>query len=188
MADAGAVGTFAKTLHNDTYSFISPSKVDLSGRHVLITGASKGLGRAMAISSAAAGASAIVLLARSGLGETKDLVHAAAEKAGRAEPKVLTVKCDTMSELDVDAAAKRVAEGLGTLDVVVNNARYLETWKPIAESEPGEWWKSWEVNVKGTYLVSRAFIPLLLKSPGGLKTTVSVTSMGGVKSIPHSSA
>ena len=194
MANHGTIQKFTPTLHNDTYPFISSSKANLSGRNVLITGASKGIGQAVARSFGQAGASGIILLARSALGETKDLVYSAAEKAGRAQPKVLMIKCDTTSEKDVDAAAKQVAEVFGRIDVVINNAGYLETWKPVAETDPSEWWKTWEVNVKGTYLVSRASIPLLLKPAAaeaegaGLKTIVTMTSMGGISTRPHASA
>ena len=188
MSDPKAIITFTKTQPNDTYPFISPSKADLSGRHVLITGGSKGIGRAIAISFAQAGASAIALLARSPLDETVKFVRKAASDVGRPEPKILQLKCDTTSEQEVAQAAKNVEAEFGKLDVLINNAGYLEAWKTIVESEPREWWKSWEVNVKGTYLVSRAFIPLLLRTEAGLKTIATVASMGGIVTMPHASA
>ena len=50
--------------------------------------------------------------------------------------------------------------------------------KPIAESDPAEWWHNFEVNVRGTYLISRAFILLLLDSHNGQKTVINVSSVG----------
>jgi NAD(P)-dependent dehydrogenase (short-subunit alcohol dehydrogenase family) len=70
---------------------------------------------------------------------------------------------------------------------LVNNAGYLEEWKPIAESDPAEWWKTWDVNVRGVYLVSRAFIPLLLANDSGLKTIVNVSSAGAHRTRPGAS-
>ena len=60
--------------------------------------------------------------------------------------------------------------------MLVNNAGYLETWYPVVETDPKEWWKTYEVNVRGIYYVSRACLPLLLK--GDSKTVVNVTSRG----------
>jgi NAD(P)-dependent dehydrogenase (short-subunit alcohol dehydrogenase family) len=78
----------------------------------------------------------------------------------------------------VEEAAVTVEREFGRLDVLVNNAGYLEKWLPLAETDPDEWWRTWEVNLRGCYLMDRAFIPLLLK--GGDKTIVTVTSAGGL--------
>ena len=58
----------------------------------------------------------------------------------------------------------------------------------IAESDPEQWWNTWNVNLRGPYLVSRAFIPLLLKSSNGLKTIVNVSSVGAIVISPGLSA
>lgn len=144
-----------------------------------VTGASRGIGRATAISYAKAGASGIVVLARSDLSSLETELLDAAKKAGRkSELKVLALSgVDTTDRVAVDKAAERVAATFGgKVDILINNAGYLEEPKPIDKSDPDEWWKTWEVNVKGVYLTSRAFIPLLLKSE--LKTIVMVSSVG----------
>jgi NAD(P)-dependent dehydrogenase (short-subunit alcohol dehydrogenase family) len=74
----------------------------------------------------------------------------------------------------------------GSLDVLVNNAGYLEEWKPITESEPSEWWRTWEVNIKGTYLAAHFFVPLLLKSQ--TKTVINISSGGAHVMFPGASA
>lgn len=145
----------------------------------------------MAISYAKAGASGIALLARSDLSQTVAEVGQAASDAGRAIPHILDLKCDTTSASDVATAAETITtEFGGRLDILINNAGYLETWRPVAESDPDEWWKTWEVNVKGTYLMTRAFLPLLLSpnSKDGLKTIIQVSSFGGVVISPSASA
>lgn len=53
---------------------------------------------------------------------------------------------------------------------------YLEIFTPIAESDPDEWWYTWTVNMRGPYLVTRSFLPLLLK--GGDKQIVNLSSIG----------
>ncbi|RAL13038.1 SDR family oxidoreductase [Aspergillus homomorphus CBS 101889] len=171
----------------DTYPFIDPARADLAGKSVLITGASKGIGKATAISFAIAGCSKILMLARSDLTDVETAVHNAAMKANRPQPFVRSLKVDVTSEDSVRAAAETAAEVLGgSLDVLINNAGYLEEWKPIADSEPREWWRTWEVNIKGTYLAAHFFVPLLLKSQ--TKTIINISSGGAHAMFPGASA
>lgn len=191
---------FTPTVHNDTYPAINPAtKSDCTGKHVFITGASKGIGRALALAYAKAGAAAIGLGARSDLKGLAEEIPVAAEKAGKKAPKVLTCVMDVADRGAVENTAKEVESSFGRLDILVNNAGYLENFDPIAESDPDEWWKTWTIvrphhsqshflpdilltipcsiqNVRGLYLCTRAFLPLLLKS--GDKTIVNLTSIG----------
>ncbi|KXJ88729.1 putative oxidoreductase [Microdochium bolleyi] len=172
---------FIKNTHTDTYPDIDPLKADLSGKTVVITGASRGVGRAAAIAFAQAGASNIALTARSDLSELVAAVKAAARDAGRAaEPTVISASLDVASDPDVARFAQQVGDAFGAVDLLVNNAGYLSPWdKPFAETDTAEWWKNWEVNIKGVYLFSRYFVPLVLKS-SSLKTILNVSSMGAV--------
>ncbi|CAM1504951.1 Fc.00g025420.m01.CDS01 [Cosmosporella sp. VM-42] len=170
----------------DTYPFINPAKADLTGKSVLITGASKGIGKATAISFATAGCSKLLLAARSDLADVETAVKDAAKKANRPQPLVHTLKVDVTSEDSVRVAAEAAADLLGgRLDVLINNAGYLEEWKPIAESKPSEWWRTWEVNIKGTYLAAHYFLPMLLKSQ--TKTIINISSGGAHVMFPGAS-
>jgi NAD(P)-dependent dehydrogenase (short-subunit alcohol dehydrogenase family) len=165
------------TTHNDTYPAISPSNANLSGRSVFITGASKGVGKTTAIRYAMAGCSKIAIAARSPLAEVEKEVKAAAAAAGRPEPQVLALHVDITSDESVKTAADKVAQEFGgSLDVLIANAGYLEKWVPVTESDPVEWWRSWETNIKGTYLCARYFLPLVLASE--MKTVIVVSSHG----------
>ena len=62
----------------------------------------------------------------------------------------------------------------------------MSKWNGIPDTDPDDWWQDWEVNVKGVYLVTRAFWPLLLKS--SLKIIINVTSIGALTNTPHGSA
>jgi hypothetical protein len=150
FSGALAMHSFA-TEHGDTYPFIDPRKADLTGRSVVITGASRGIGRATAISFAQAGASKIGLAARSDLAEVKTEVLEAARQANRPEPLVVVVSSvDVTKEEDVKRFATTIQAEFGdSLDVLVNNAGILESWVPLGESDPSTWWKTWEVNLKG---------------------------------------
>ncbi|KAF4497585.1 oxidoreductase, short chain dehydrogenase reductase family [Fusarium agapanthi] len=180
------LASFVST-RNDTYPFIDPAKADLTGKSVLITGASKGIGKATAIRFAMAGCSKIILAARSDMAEVEVAVKDAARKANWPQPLVHTVKLDITSEESVKAVAETAKNILdGSLDILINNAGCLEEWKPIVESNPSEWWWTWEVTMKGTYLSARYFIPLLLKS--SIKTIINISSVGAQMIVPGASA
>ncbi|KIX00199.1 uncharacterized protein Z518_10337 [Rhinocladiella mackenziei CBS 650.93] len=178
--------TFTSTRHDDTYPFINPLKSNASDLRVLVTGASKGIGRATVISFARSGVSGIAMLARSNLDAVAREVLEAARAAGRKEPKLLKLQADMTDQIAVEKAMATVEQEFGSLDVVINNASYLEKWIPIAESDVNDWWRTWEVNIKGTYLVCRASVPLLLK--GKQKMMVMVTSAGAFNTRPGGSA
>lgn len=179
---------FVSTVHHDTYPAIDPLQANLSGKYVLVTGASKGIGRATALSFAKAGASGIAVLARSDLSSLIHELHEAAENAGRPRPRILPLTADQTDESQIQAAADKITTEFGRLDILINNAGYLETWKPIVDSDVHDWWKTFEVNVKGVYLMDRALIPLMLRSENGDKTTIAVTSMGAHSVKPGASA
>ncbi|KAM0084865.1 hypothetical protein ACKRZS_002886 [Fusarium odoratissimum] len=158
--------------HNDTYPFINPSKADLTGKSVFISGASKEIWKATAIRFAMAGCAKIILAAQ-GKSAPASLVH--------------SIKLDITSEESVKAATETAKEVLdGSLDILINNAGCLEEWKPVAESDPSEWWWTWEVIMKGTYLSARYFIPLLLKS--STKAIINISSVGAQIIVPGASA
>lgn len=166
-------------VHNDTYPAISPLNFDLTSRAVFITGATRGLGQAMAVSFARAGASKIAIAARSDASETVEAVKAAAKEAGKPEPQILALKVSVSETESVNAAAEEIKEKFGRLDVVINNAGVLAArGTSIVDTDPEEWMSNFEINMKGPYLVMRAFIPLLLNTPGGSKTIATVSSVG----------
>ncbi len=140
----------------------------------------------MAISFAQSGASQIALGARSSLTAQKEKVIAAAIKAGRPEPKVVLVVLNVSDQKSTEDAAQLVEKEFGKLDVVLINAGIIGTPAAIADSEPDVWWNTLATNFKGPYLISRAFLPLLLK--GGDKTIVTTSSVGAHITTPELSA
>lgn len=164
---------FTSTVHHDTYPAVA--KASHKGRTVFITGASKGIGRATAISFAKAGAETIIIAARSSLSEVETEILAAAKEVG-ASPRVIKLTVDVTDEKSVADAAAEIQKTVGKVDILINNAGYLEKWLPISESDPIGWWKTWEINLKGLYLVTRAILPLVLKSEA--KTIINISSIG----------
>ena len=131
----------------------------------------------MTIAYARAGASGIAIGARSGLDAVSKEIAEVTSKLGKPSPTVVAVKLDVSDQASVAAAAKEVETGLkGRLDILICNAGVCEKPTPIADSDPDAWWQTYTVNVRGPYLVTRAFLPMMLAQ--GDKQIVMVGSVG----------
>jgi NAD(P)-dependent dehydrogenase (short-subunit alcohol dehydrogenase family) len=146
---------------------ISGTSFDLSGRRVLIVGASSGIGRALGI--AAAGSGARVAFA----GRRLELLETAAGEAGDG---ALAVRCDATLEAEVDAAVAATIEAFGGLDAVVY-ATAIDPLVRIADVDSAAWVKLLATNVVGASLITRAALPALREVRGRV-IYVSATSVG----------
>ncbi|TVY32264.1 Short chain dehydrogenase, partial [Lachnellula occidentalis] len=131
-------------------------------------------GRVLALSYAKAGAAGLALGARSDLAGVEQDIISAAQGAGRPIPRVLKLKLDVTNWGDVEKAAEETERVFGRLDILINNAGFLSAFGPIVDNDRHEYWSNYEVNVKGVYLMCKAFVPLLLR--GGQMTVVNLTS------------
>ena len=136
----------------------------------------------MSLAFAKAGSSDIAIGARSDMASLEQEIQTAASEAGKPQPKVLQLKLDVTSRESVDNAAMTVEKEFGKLDIVINNAGILGRNIPVADSDPDDWWNVWTMNVRGPYLITRAFLPLLLR--GGDKTIINVSSVGAHLTTP----
>jgi NAD(P)-dependent dehydrogenase (short-subunit alcohol dehydrogenase family) len=172
--------------HSDTYKAINPLAVRLSGKTVVITGASTGIGRAAAISYAKAGASNIVITARSDLSAVEKAIQEAAAAAKRASPRVLTVRADVTVEEDVKRLEAAIRETVDSVDILINNAGWWpDTPQPFNEFNAEEWWRVVSVCLLGSYHVSRYLSPLILLSE--TKTVINVCSHAALQVVPATS-
>ena len=177
---------FTQTIHSETYPFIDSAKSDHSGRHVFISGASKGIGRAIALAFAKAGAAAIGIGARSDLEPLVHEIASTATRFGKSIPQIAKIRMDVTDRASVEAAASEIKQSFGgRLDILVNNAGVLEEPVGIVDSDPDVWWNSYIVNLRSVYLVTRSFLPILLAGAEGKadKQIINVASIGALWSV-----
>lgn len=121
----------------------------------VVTGASRGIGRATALGLARRGLH-VALLGRS----SADLAAAAAEVTALGR-RAVVVPCDVAVETDVARARDEVLERLGVPRVVVNNAGVVRRGPRVEDTDAADWDHVIAVNLRGPFLVSRAFLPSL---------------------------
>jgi short-subunit dehydrogenase len=149
--------------------------LDLTGKTVIVTGASQGLGLVTARALAEAGAQ-LALAARS----VKKLEEAAASLADTGV-RVLTVACDVTRTADRQALLARVQAECGELDVLVNNAG-IEELSPFAEQDPETMARVIETNLLAPMLLARAVLPAMLARGHG--HIVNIASLAGRTGMP----
>lgn len=138
------------------------SSAPLSGRVALITGASRGIGRATAIALAGYGAHC-VLTARTagGLHETDDLIAA---RTGR---RATLLPLDLADGAKTDLLGPSLAERFGRLDILIHAAAHFTTPTPVAHIRDSDWTRALTVNAGATMRLLRTTTPLLRQAPAG---------------------
>jgi NAD(P)-dependent dehydrogenase (short-subunit alcohol dehydrogenase family) len=149
---------------------------DLTGRVAIVTGSSKGLGRAAALALAEAGGN-VVIVSRH-LTEAED----AADEAGRFGPACLAIEADVTREEDVDRLVSRSVAHFGRLDVLVNNAGV--NWrKPVLDFTAKDWRDMLETNLIACHLCAKAACVHMVRQRRG--NIVNISSMLASIVIPE---
>ena len=138
--------------------------MDLSGKTVVVTGASRGIGASAARVFADAGAN-VALMARS----AAPLEALAAEIGARA----LALPCDVADFAAVEAALAKAKSQFGALDILIANAGMIDPIARLTESDPADWAHLIQVNISGVFNIMRAGVPMMNKQGG---TVISVGS------------
>jgi NAD(P)-dependent dehydrogenase (short-subunit alcohol dehydrogenase family) len=144
----------------------------LSGKTVLVTGAAKRLGRAIALAAAENGADVAITYRESGR-EARTVI---AELA-RHGVEALAVRCDVMEELSVREMVKEIVKELGGIDILVNNAANYETVE-FEKITVAQWDAIFASNTRGPFLVSREALPYIRKRRGRI---INMGSLGGLR-------
>ena len=137
----------------------------LAGRTILMSGGSRGIGLAIALRAAAEGA-CIAMLAKTDQPHPKleGTVHTAAEQVRAAGGQALAIVGDVRSDEDIERAVAETVAEFGGIDVIVNNASAIDLSRSL-DLPAKKYDLMADVNVRGTFMLSRAAVPYLLKSP-----------------------
>jgi len=154
-------------------------KMSLSGKIAIVTGASRGLGRAMALGLAEAGAD-IALVSR-GMSELQKVAQEI-EQLGR---KALSISADVSNLKDVDAMVKKVIQEFGRIDILVNNAG--TTIRMTVENFTEEAWdKVTDLNLKGAFFCAQSVGKVMINQRSG--KIINIASLLSVIGVPNAVA
>jgi NAD(P)-dependent dehydrogenase (short-subunit alcohol dehydrogenase family) len=134
---------------------------ELAGRVIAITGASGGIGRAVALACAQFGAT-VILIGRNA--RKLEAVHGEIEAAGSPEPTIAVLDLEKAVASDYDKLATAVTERFGRLDGLLHNAGVLGTLTPIEHYDVPMWCRVMHVNVTATFALTQVMLPALKQS------------------------
>ncbi len=149
----------------------------LQGMTALITGGGRGIGRAIALDLAAAGADVVAA------SRTAEQVEAVAEEVARLGCRTLALPTDVSEPAQVEALVDQVCEAFGHIDVFVNAAAISPYWKRLHQMEDEEWRRIMRVNLDGAFAQSRAAGRVMLERGRG--SLIHIASIAGRVGLPH---
>jgi 3-oxoacyl-[acyl-carrier protein] reductase len=151
--------------------------MNLKDKVVLITGAGSGLGKALAVAAGQVGAKVICA------GRRKDKIQHTADEVNKAGGKGTAVEMDVTDLKSVEKGLK-IAEKVGPIDVLINNAGIITGMKAVQDLPVEEWDKIMATNVRGPYLLMRAILPGMIQ--GGFGRILNISAP--IKHLPKASA
>jgi dehydrogenase/reductase SDR family protein 4 len=152
------------------------NRFDLTGKNAIVTGATRGIGLAIARGFAELGATVTIC------GRKQETVDAALGELGFLKDKLQGVVAHVGKTEDVERLISAAEEKFGRVNVLVNNAGTNPFFGPIVESDERAWDKTFEVNLKGPYVLSRILAKKMMQAGGG--SIVNISSVAGLQAAP----
>lgn len=149
------------------------SEFSLAGKVAVITGASRGIGKAIALRFAEAGAKVVVSSRK------LENVQAVADEIEAAGGKALAVQTHVGHADQVEAMAAQAMQSFGRVDIAVNNAATNPHFGPILNADEGQWDKILDTNLKGVFRVCKVVAPQMEKQGGG--KIINLASIAGLR-------
>ncbi|MCS6923486.1 MAG: SDR family oxidoreductase [Fimbriimonadales bacterium] len=153
---------------------------NLAGQVALVTGGGRGIGAETAKLLAGHGAT-VVIVAR-----TREQLEATAAQIREAGGVAHWCAADVSDESAMREAVQSALSITGSVDILVNNAGFIQSVGAIESSDPAEWWRTLEGNLKGLYLTTRLVLPTMLEQGRG--QIVNVLSVAGARAFAGLSA
>lgn len=152
----------------------------LKGRTALVTGASQGIGRAIALAFAREGAN-VAVTARS-----RDKLDSLVDEARSAGARALAIPADIGVESEVTHIADTAVKQFGGVDILVNNAAIIHSRIPVSQMDPQLFRDVLNVNLTGAFLITKAVLPGMISN--GYGKVINISSIGGRKGAAGRSA
>jgi len=159
----------------------------LSGKIAVVTGASRGLGKAMAIKLAQEGASVAVAArtVEAGQSPLPGTIHETVSEIGKLGGKAMAIRCDVTREEDAEALINQVNKDFGRVDILINNAG-ITIPEPFLKLTARKWDLVMNVNLRGTFLCTKAVLPQMVERKSGHIINLSSVLAKRIKfSIPY---
>ncbi len=148
--------------------------MDFENKVALVTGAGSGIGRALAQALAVAGAS--VILADRSDSALSEVAQAIKYGGGIA----LAIQADISRHEDVNHLVQTAAKQNGHVDILINNAGITGPIQPVIDTDPDQWWQTIEVNLRGSFLVTRLVLPAMIARSSGRIINISSGAAYGI--------
>jgi NAD(P)-dependent dehydrogenase (short-subunit alcohol dehydrogenase family) len=162
------------------------SNPPLAGQVAIITGAGRGIGRAIALTLAELGASTVLCgRSRAALEQTANAIQAS---GGPNAEKSSVIECDVTDLQSVEALAERVERTFHRLDILVNNAGIGAAAGPLHQLAPGDWDRVLNTNLRGVYYCIRSLAPLMTNSKARSGHIINISSLAGKNALPNGAA
>ena len=159
---------------------MAKDRVSTEGQVAVVTGGGKGIGAAIAQRLAGLGMEVVVC------GRTLSDLERTAKQIQSAGGRCTPFTCDLSLPKSVESFAAEVGKHFPRIDVLVNNAGVGSFSVPLHELEPKEWDRVLDTNLRGVYLMIRAFAPALISQKGG--HIINISSLAGKNALPKGAA
>jgi len=156
----------------------------LKGKIALVTGSTKGIGKAIALELAKEGAN--VIINSRNQSEAEQVAHQINDKMG---VKTLALRADVSNVREVETLVEKTVNHFGRIDILVNNAGVFEIC-PFLQISEDSWDKIIDINLKGTFLCSKLALPIMVKQKSGVIINMSsmAAKTGGILPVAHYAA
>ncbi|MEQ8417810.1 MAG: glucose 1-dehydrogenase [Imperialibacter sp.] len=151
-------------------------KFRLDGKVAVITGASKGIGEAMALALGQAGAKVVVSSRK------QDAVNEVAEKLKAEGIEAIGVAANAGEKADLENLLKATEKAFGGVDIIINNAATNPVFGPVVQTDEAAFDKIIQVNVKGPFMLSKLAFPIMKQRGGG--SIINISSIEGLSPEP----
>lgn len=153
----------------------------LADKVAIVTGSSRGIGKAIALAYAQEGARVVVVARSETPGRLPGTIYQTAEEIHALGGEALPIRCDVTDEEQVKSMVSQVMERYGRIDVLVNNAGVtLRT--PILQTETRHWDLIMRVNLRGPFLCCKYVLPVMISQRRG--SIINITSRAGERAVP----